>query len=97
MRIGYTALAASVIAASIPDMAIARDNDPGAPDVITLCYAATEVCLDACDKAVLTGTEFAACERKCNSTLDACLKGASRTTTTAVKPGKSVVKSRSGN
>ena len=48
------------------------------PDVTTICYNVATVCQDACDKAALTGSEYAKCNRGCDDSLSACLPKASR-------------------
>lgn len=42
-------------------------------DIETICYSAAEVCLDACDKAAYTGTEFNRCKDGCGNSMRACL------------------------
>ena len=57
--------------------ASATDNSssPSKADIATICFSASDVCHDACDKAVLTGTEYANCNRGCDDALKGCLGG----------------------
>lgn len=64
-------------------VAQSADNDrTSSPDIITLCYATAEVCLDACDKGQMTGAEFSQCKRTCEGALERCRVTARKSSTT---------------
>ena len=80
MRNGVFFLSQLIMTTTAVTMALATDNSKklSKTDIITICFNVGEVCLDACDKAVLTGTEWSACTRGCESSRDACVKSAGR-------------------
>ncbi len=74
----FIAFSISVSIGGITSRALAADNKSGPVDITTICYNALMVCMDACDKAKLTGTEYNNCNRGCNSANTACLGGQAR-------------------
>ena len=76
----FLLLAQLITIAAAVTAAFAADNSKklSKTDIITICFNAAEVCLDACDKAMLTGAEWNKCTGVCEGARDACVKSAGR-------------------
>jgi hypothetical protein len=97
MRVGVCVISAIAGLLALGSSAMARDNSTSQPDVITICYASATVCFDACDKAVMTGSEWARCERNCTAALENCRSSARRKGTTGVNTRLAPAKQRQSN
>ena len=67
LAIGFIALL------SVATFGADNKSAPSKDDIRAACAAVTEACLDACEKAVMTGPESNACNNGCGNKFQACI------------------------